>query len=189
MTHVNPLNPLLGKLEKFEQSDEQVRQWESARVEWTLRRLKLEPQRKEILAASVAGQYSFSELRRVVGNFPLRLVAEPFRGELPLHRDSRSIHPMWFKAFRGLPFVQRYEELYEELSASFDGKPFGMVFPRKGFAQGLVLHNGDWDLFVPPQASCHIFKGGKRHAMTLLVQPYSGLVDHIREGLGWVFEG
>lgn len=189
MDQINPLNPLLGKIEKFEQAESSIRQWESARVEWTLRRLKLEPQRKEILTSSVGNQYTFAEFRRVVSNFPLHLIAEPLKDSMPIHRDPRAIHPMWFKSFRGLPFVKRYEERFEELYSTFQGKPFGMVFPRKGFAQGLVLHNGDWDLFVPTQSSCHVFKGGKKHAMTLLIQPYSGLIDHIREGLGWTFQG
>lgn len=185
MDNVNPLNPLLGKIEKFQQADNQVRQWESSRVEWTLRRLKLESQRKEILAAAIGGQYTFSEFHRVVSDFPMHLTAEPLINAKPLHRDPRAIHPMWFKSFRNLPIVKQYEERFEELYRTFQGKPFGMIFPRKGFAQGLILHNGDWDLFVPTQSSCHIFKGGKKHAMTLLVQPYSGFIDHVREGLGW----
>lgn len=189
MTNINPLNPLLGKIERYEQADSQLKQWESARVEWTLRRLKLEAQRKELFATAVGGQYTFAEFHRLVPGFPLVLFAEALRDERPIHRDPRTIHPMWFKAFRGLPFVQRYEERFEELYPSLQGSPLGMIFPRKGFAQGLVLHNGDWEQFVAPCSSCHIFKGGKKRKMTLLVQPYSGLVDHIRDGLGWVAGG
>lgn len=185
MHNVNPLNPLLGKIEKFEQAGHQIRQWESSRVEWTLRRLKLDSQRKEIFANAPGGQYTFSEFHRVVPNFPMHLIAERTVDDKPLHRDPRSIHPMWFKSFRSLPIVKQYEERFEELYRTFEGKPFGLIFPRKGFAQGLLLHNGDWDLFVPAQSSCHLFKGGQKHTMNLLVQPYGGFIDHVRAGLGW----
>ena len=110
-------------------------------------------------------------------------------GVQQLHRDPRAIHPMWFKSFLSLPFVKLYEERLEELYDAKQKKPFGMVFPRKGFAQGLILHNGNWDLFVPNQSSCHIFKGSKKKSMTLLVQPYSSFIDHVRDGLGWIFQG
>lgn len=189
MQHVNPLNPLLSKIEKFEQNDQHLRQWESTRVEWTLRRLKLEPQRKEIASSAVGGQYTFSDFRRVVSSFPAYLLAEPMAGVQQLHRDPRAIHPMWFKSFLSLPFVKLYEERLEELYDTKQKKPFGMVFPRKGFAQGLILHNGNWDLFVPNQSSCHIFKGSKKKSITLLVQPYSSFIDHVRDGLGWIFQG
>jgi len=184
MTGVNPLNPLLGKIERFEQAGERADQWESSRVEWTLRRLKLEDQRKEILSDAVGGRYTFSDFHRVV-NFPIRLVAEPLLNEPPIHRDQRSIHPAWFRSFRGLPFVRKYEEHFEELGDLYKGTPIGMVFPRKGFQQGMILHNGDWELFVPPQSSCHLFKGGKTHKMNLIVQPYIGFIDHLKKGLVW----
>jgi hypothetical protein len=179
MDLVNPLNPLLGKIEKFEQSDFQLKQWESSRVEWTLRRLKLERQRKEILSESVGGKYTFAEFNRVV-DFPMYLAAEPMIGTPPIHRDPHSIHPMWFKSFCSLPFVKLYEE---KLEAWFSGKrdrPLGMVFPRKGFLHGLILHNGDLERFIAPQSSCHVFKGGKKHMMNLIVQPYTGFIDNLK---------
>jgi len=180
MDKINPLNPLLGKIEKFEQADSQGRQWESSRVEWTLRRLKLESQRKEL----AVGYFTFVEFNRVV-NFPMRLAAEPMLGQRPVHRDPLLIHPMWFKSFQGLSFVRSYEEKFEDLGNPLGQLPFGMVFPRKGFLQGMLLHNGDWDLFVPPKSSCHIFKGGKKHSMNLVVQPYAGFIDHVCTGLSW----
>ena len=182
MSGTNPLNPLLGKIEKFEQSDDQVRQWVSARVEWTLRRLKYEAQRKEILSDAVGGLYTFEAFNRVV-EFPMELFGEPLKEEPPIHRDARAIHPLWFKAFVGLPFMRYYEERFSAFTMNNPERPLGMVFPRKVFSQGLIVHNGDWDLFVPPQSSCHIFKGGKKHSMNLIVQPYLGFIDHVRKTL------
>lgn len=180
--NVNPNNPLLGKIERFEQSDKHIRQWESARVEWTLRRLKFEAQRKEILSDAPDGRYTFEAFNRVV-EFPMDLFGESLADDPPIHRDQRSIHPIWFKAFVGLPFVRYYEERFTEHVSKNPERPLGMVFPRKGFSQGLILHNGDWDLFVPPQSSCHLFKGGKKHSMNLIVQPFMGFIDHVRKTL------
>ena len=180
--NVNPNNPLLGKIERFEQSDTQAHQWESARVEWTLRRMKRDAARKEILSESSTGLYTFEAFNRVV-DFPMSLFAEAMKDEPPLHRDTRAIHPIWFKAFIGLPFMSYYEERFSEFIQNNSERALGMVFPRKGFSQGLIVHNGDWDLFVPPQSSCHIFKGGKKHSMNLIVQPFMGFIDHVRKNL------
>ncbi len=184
MSGTNPLNPLMGQIEKFEESDQQASKWESSRVEWTLKRLKLDIQRKQLMAeAGFDRGFTYINFARVAPSFPVDLVAEPRRGQLPIHRDTKAVHPLWFKAFRGLPFVADYEARFEECSK--EGRPFGMVFPRKGFLQGMVLHNGDWELFVPPQSSCHLFKGGKKRTMTLIVQPYQSFIDQIRNGLKW----
>lgn len=184
MNKINPLNPLLSKIARFEQVDTHGKQWESSRVEWTLRRLKLDGKRKEILENGLGLGYTFEVFNQVV-NFPMYLFAEPLLNVSPIHRDPRTIHPLWFKAFRGLPFVERYEERMEPLLTRYPDRPIGMVFPRKGFLQGLLIHNGDWDLLTPPQASCHVFKGGRKKAMNLIVQPYSGFVDHVRDVLAW----
>jgi hypothetical protein len=185
---VNPFNPILSKIERFDQAERQVQLWESARVEWTLRRLKLEPQRKEVLRCSPDKSYSFANFHAVICNFPIRLFAEFSPGVVPLHRNSRAIHPLWFKSFRQLPFVDLYLRRYDELPEEKKITPVGMIFRRKGFAQGLILHNGDWETFLPESSSCHIFRGGKRQ-MNLMVQPYIGFLDHVREGLGWQPQG
>ena len=184
MSGTNPLNPLMGRIEKFEESTAQSAKWESSRVEWTMRRLKLDSQRKEIISElGYVGNLPYEAFFRAVPTFPMDIVAEPRKGELPLHRDPRAVHPAWFKSFRKLPVVETYEEHFGENSR--EERPFGMVFPRKGFLQGLILHNGDWDMFVPPHSSCHVFKGGNKRSMHLIVQPYQGFIDHVRNGISW----
>jgi hypothetical protein len=179
---VNPLNPLLGKIERFENADASVRQFESTRVEWTLRRLNMESQLRKIKQQSHDGLITFDDLNQTV-DFPIHLKSESLKGEIPIHRDQRSTHPMWFKGFLKLPIVQKFEELFEAYHAKHTGdKPIGMVFPRKGFAQGLIIHNGDWNLYVPPNSSCHLYQGGNK-TTSLIVQPYMGLVDHVKTSL------
>ena len=59
---------------------------------------------------------------------------------------------------------------------------FGLVFPRRGFREGLIAHNGDWSAFVPAGVGAHLFKLSESE--TLVVQPYSAFLSHVREGLG-----
>jgi hypothetical protein len=172
----NPTNPLLSQVARFEQGETSDRQWESGRVEWLLRRLKLNKERLELLADSSTALYSFAEFNRVVP-FPVWLGSDRLKGHLPIHKDPRSIHPLWFKSFTSLPFMRAFEARFDELSAASNGKPIGMVFPRKGFQQGLIVHTGSYEHFVMPGASCHVFKGGKKHGSNIVVQPFQGFAD------------
>lgn len=176
---INPLNPLLGKIEKYNQQDCAAKQWESKRVEWTLTRLGLAKQKKEILYASEDKLYSFKAFNTL--GFPMELCADAMTGHMPIHKDPKSIHPAWFKSFANLHFAKLFNEALDEFVEK-KTKPMGMIFPRKGFSQGLIMHNGDWETFLPPHSSCHLFRGDK---MNFVVQPYTDFIDHVRDGLAW----
>lgn len=176
---INPLNPLLGKIEKYKQKESAAVQWESKKVEWTLRRFGLEQQRKEMLYSSEDKLYSFKAFNTL--GFPMQLCANAMLEQMPIHKDPKSIHPAWFKSFANLSFCKNFDEALDSFIEK-KTKPMGMIFPRKGFAQGLIIHNGDWELFLPPQSSCHLFRGDK---MNLVVQSYSEFIDHVRDGLAW----
>jgi len=60
-----------------------------------------------------------------------------------------------------------------------------MVFPRKGFPDGLIVHNGQIEDFLPAHSGCHVYHGGPKHSLRLVVQPYRLLLDHLREACGW----
>jgi len=182
----HPFHPLLSKITRYEQAERRVSQWESARIEWTVNRLKLSMAcKQEIKKLSTTDHFTCEAFNTVVNTFPVYLFADAMTDEPPIHKDQRSIHPLWFKTFRSLPLVQRYESRFEELYKRYPDRPLAMIFPRRGFAQGMVIHNGNWEMFVPPQSSCHVHKGGKKHAMQLVVQPYTALIDHIQTGLAW----
>lgn len=177
---VNPLNPLLGKIEKFEQSNKAALQYESTRVEWTLKRLNYDQARKQLYSQGTPGEYTFAEFGQIVSDFPMELFCDPRKGCIPIHRDQKATHPQWFKSFKKLPFVEGY--LNKLSSTRTDpNKPLGMVFPRKGFAQGLLLHNGSHEDFVPPRGSCHLYK--LDDGLHLVVQPYQTFVDQIKNSI------
>lgn len=173
----NPLHPLFRKIKGIENDSNAEKGAESNLVTWTLKRLLC----SEIINDHRGELLSFG-LVNALPKFPMTFGYTRLPGRPPLHRDPNAIHPLWLKAFLNLPFVEIYNERYELADKT---RPFGLVFPRKGFGNGLVIHNGDVELFVPPVSCCHLFRGGKRHAMTLVVQPYITLIDCIREDIAW----
>lgn len=175
---VNPLNPLLGKIEKFEQSEIALRQWESKRVDWTIRRLGLTAQLKEVASYDDGDFLSFEAFNSIF-SFPVYLTANQLKDRLPLHKDQKSIHPNWFKAFSKLPFVQLFAENLKTYGSYRHA--VGMVFPRKGFAQGMIVHTGDFNTFVLSGASCHFYRSV--NDLELVVQPYTDFVDALKTTL------
>ena len=179
MDKVHPLNPLLDKISRYKESGHRALQWENNRVEWTLNRLGKKSVKKEILAGAGNNFLSFDDFNNHA-DFPIKLFAEYLSDIPPIHKNQKFIHPFWFKSFLRLPIVERYSDLFEKEVRNTD-KPIGMVFPRKGFLQGLIIHNGDFEIYLPNNASCHLYRGSKASQHVLVVQPYAGLVDHIKK--------
>ena len=138
----HPLSPLKFDVANYDDTDIRALKWESARVEATVKRLKL-------------GRNVLPELRKN-GN-----------GEL---------------TFEG--FNERFPDELVRLPSPDGRRPLGMIFPRKGFREGLIVHSGDWEAFSADNSSCHLFKG--KGGFTLLVQPYAAFLDHVRDGILWV---
>ena len=183
----HPLSPL--SVPDYDDSTVQIEKWESARVEYTIKRLKLGSHvLKELHSQVPGGKLSFADFNNRFPTFPMLLAASSLHGEKPLHRHPKGIHPMWFKSFTGLPFIRFYEEELERHKSDIFGdesRVLGMVFPRKGFAHGLIIHNGEWQTYLPKNSGCHLYQGGKIKSMTLLVQPFTALLDHVLGGLHW----
>ena len=108
----------------------------------------------------------------------------------PIFRDKKSVHPNWFKSFRTIPFVRKFEERLEEyLDNSDNSKPFGMIFPRKGFANGMIIHTGDWNVYVGCSSGCHLYKGSDTLGINYVVQPYRWFIRNmLTSGLWWPLE-
>ena len=184
---LHPLSPL--SVPDYDDSATKVGNWEAARVEHAVKKLKLGKHVLGELRSNAMGSVpSFDDFNARFPTFPLLLSANPLAGEKPLPRDPKGIHPMWFKSFRNLPFIKYYEEELARHQAEVfgeDPRVLGMIFPRKGFAHGLIVHNGDWQTFLPHNAGCHLYQGGKGNSVTLVVQPFTALLDHIKAGLHW----
>jgi hypothetical protein len=197
----NPFHAL--KKQSFDLATYELdRGWEHARVRYALGRLGLGSYRKRLekKARDLQGTdyLTFALLDEEFPTFPIRLTANRMAttekkegGEKkivpaePLHRNPKAFHPEWFKNFLALPFSKLYEEAFGSLGQVTQLKPIGMVFPRRGFPQGLVIHNGDVHDFLSPQSSCHLYVGGGKKPMTLVVQSFQSMLDCIHKVQKW----
>ena len=191
--HPNPFHILNARLRPDELTDQQKLRFESTKVESTMKRVGLGRQVRSLVNEAMR-QFShnfltFNLFRQEFPTFPVSLTCHNLNG-LSLHSEAKAALPIWFKDFQHLPFMKFYAEAFESLGSLAQHKPVGMVFPRKGFPQGLIVHNGDVHEFVPPQGSCFVhLGGGKKSQGMLVVQPYVSFLDHIyRKGHGWKFE-
>ena len=180
----HPLSPLKFDVANYDDTDIRALKWESARVEATVKRLKLGRNVLPELRKNGNGELTFEGFNERFPDFPVILSGSSLPGVQTLHRNQKAIHPMWFKSFRNLPFIQFYEDELMRLPDLEGRRPLGMVFPRKGFREGLIVHSGDWEAFSADNSSCHLFKG--KGGFTLLVQPYAAFLDHVRDGILWV---
>lgn len=169
------------------------RSYESARVNFVLGRVGLSGHKREFMkrvrSETGGSLYSFRLFREEFPTFPMWLTCDNLTDmPAPLHKMKNAVLPLWFKNFPQLPFMPFYEKLYEELGEQMTQlKPVGMIFPRRGFEQGFVVHNGDMQDFVSVGSSCHVYLGGrKKDPRMLVVQPTMSLLDHIyNKGHGW----
>ena len=186
-TKRNPFSRLIesGGLEGVDRLNDE--RFEHAKVRYVMQRVGLSKRVSELQRTISSNRdeqvLSFEAFRSAFPDFPVQLTCVNIN-KPPLHRDRHAVHPRWFRNFRHLPFYKPYAEFYENVG---DGlTPVGLIFPRKGFQQGLVLHNGPLEEYVPSNGGAHVYVGGGKEPMTLVVQPLSCLLDQIyRKGRGW----
>lgn len=134
---------------------------EHAKVTYVLATLHLSQYKHVMmdLAENETGRrrLTFDCFNQVIHDFPSTLRSHNF-AELkkPMHLVQEAILPNLFRHFAKAPFVKKYNEMKEEYRTS--NKPFGLLFPRKGLQQGLVIHNGYQGDFVPAGASCFVWQ-------------------------------
>jgi hypothetical protein len=104
------------------------------------------------------------------------------RLEVHVHKDPASTEPSRFKQFHKVPFVDTYYSVVESMGDAASHAPVGLVFPRKGFRYGMIMHNDDseqgWF-----EGLCWVFKIPDS-AAKLYVQPLDQWLDAI--GTRWL---
>lgn len=180
----NPFSPLQARVDRFLNHDLKAQQWEAARVEWLVKRIDVLPEFRELRKeASFVDRVLFREFNDWFQTFPMQFAAEALVGDVPIDADVKYTHPHWFQAFLDLPIVRKYEKHFVTWKEGSDKRPLGVVFPRLGFQQGLIIHNGGLG-FVPVRGSAHVFKTGVSDSV-VCVQPFSQLIDHIQATTAW----
>ena len=187
----NPFHALRGQ-DMDAMRAETAAGYEHARVVFTLKRLGLpevvKPMMRRARERLAESRLTFAQFDAQFPSFPVHLecdnlsrTAEKGPHQLDLRNDA--VLPVWFKIFRKLPFMAIYEPYYDAARKKGEERPIALVFPRRGFRDGLVVHDGDLETFVPPKSSCHLYRGNR---LTIVVQPYISFLDHIyQHGHGW----
>jgi hypothetical protein len=166
------------------------RRYEDKRLEFVFKRSGLTAIRKELVTRQERSTgdpfLTFSVFNDTFPTYPLRLSSSRLDGK-ELHKERTAALPRWFEHFRGLPFVAPFHAFLSSIGESSDLKPTGLVFPRKGFRQGLIIYNGDLNEYR--------IKGGEfvfetslsdSRTMTYHVRPFSAVVEGIYNGgRGW----
>lgn len=162
--------------------------YERARVKYLMTRCGLEP-RIKALRGLHAERYgtpglSFELFDEMFPGCPVVFAADRLGG-LQLHRDPKSALPDWFTRFSDLPFIAPFEAFLGRVGDR-RGRAAALVFPRKGFAQGLVLHTPLPGLCYPPGVHLEYSRPGstRRDGVVLQIRPFSALAEALKEGAG-----
>lgn len=129
----------------------------------------------------------FNEL---VPNFPVLMNYVSGGPLAKLHLSSAASLPSLFKKFQDAPFVKAYADDHDSALELANGRAIGLLFPRKGIVQGLIIHDGTGlDIFWQ-RGAIMCYHGGTREKPTrLYVQAFGGLVEDIVAGEnGWAPE-
>ena len=120
------------------------------------------------------GQLTFV-LQRECVKLPIWLGASTLpRLGCPLHLSNRAVFPLWLGKFDKLPILPPFMALCREADPDI---PVGLIFPRKGFQQGLILHSGGQD-YIASRGSAIVWRDNGRE---LIVQSLATFVAHLKE--------
>jgi hypothetical protein len=123
----------------------------------------------------------------VFPSFPLVLGASRLDG-FQLHLEQAGLLPALFKTFGSTPFVQAFERFYETTIDAANGRSVGLVFPRKGFKNGLIVYAVDdlQQVSLMERETFMAYVSGKKKKHWLVVRSFqSTLLAVYNSGHGW----
>lgn len=196
MSHHVPDNQIAHELVQFERE----------RLKWLLTRFKLKHHIARLIryceSETGTAALRFSAFNDCFPTFPFvigctRLQRVPMPGRVrkggqpkltPLdyhiHRDPASTEPARFKQFQAVPFVGAYQTFYNEAAKHANGRAIALIFPRRGFLHGMVMHNDASEQYWSEGLSW-VYKVPSTENK-LYVRPLSALVEDIYDGgRGW----
>ncbi len=140
--------------------------------------------RRDLLELSMerTGQHrmTFALFNELFPNYPV-LLAFNRLGGIKLHADSRMMLASLIKTFAKTPVHQYFDDWLPTAQSMANGRNVGMVFGRRGFKYGMIIHDGGLD-FSRHLDTVISFKGGSRQTPVLLgTQWFDTFVDAIAE--------
>lgn len=99
-----------------------------------------------------------------------------------VHRDPGAAEPSRFRKFSDVSFVEAYREFYDDNYHPKDLRKLGLVFPRRGFVHGMIIHNDDTEMFWA-SGLCWVYKSKK--GQRLYVQPLNNVMEQVKKSRTW----
>jgi hypothetical protein len=133
-------------------------------------------------------QATFEAFHEKYQDFPLFFVASRLGG-VKLHVDPNSLIPAMFRNFTNTPYVKAYDIAYTNNLEKAADRKIGLVFPRKGIRNGLVIYETE-DLFaeIPIGAKelvfTYVVTRRKKQSM-LVVRAFQKVLEAIKSQDGW----
>lgn len=167
--------------------------WEHERVRHLMKKLGLSKEDERKLSKECDNFCGDTRLRFDIfqtqyPTFPFQLTTSRLRRlELPnvnketpsnyqVHADPACFEPARYKQFERVPFVVAFRNLQEQVDDP--NQTIGVVFPRKGLRQGMVIHN-DLSEQYWSVGSCWVYK--EKDGAKLFVQPFEALITGLRK--------
>ena len=192
MKSQNPFSHILKNKDPGDIKRAEDASWEHERVRHLMKKLGMSKEEERKLSKECENfcgdpLLRFDVFRSQYPTFPFLLSANRLRRmQLPhidketpnnyqVHADPACFEPARYKQFERVPFVVAFHELQEQVDDPH--QTIGVVFPRKGLRQGMVIHN-DLSEQYWLNGSSWVYKA--KDGSKLFVQPFEALIMGIR---------
>ena len=197
---MNQFDDVLNQLSQQEQLEESEAQWEHTTVNRAVSKLGIGNMRRSLIRSNKeAGRGQLLKLltfREMFHTFPIHLESSRLRdipvpeiGKMTPRKYRTELCPRYweparFKSFNRVPVVDLFNSLVDSLPEEVIGiRPVGLVFPRRGFKYGMIIHNDDSEQLWET-GSAWVYKGTEARPARQYLQPFDQVLAAI-QGSGW----
>jgi hypothetical protein len=118
-------------------------------------------------------------------SFPLFLAASRLGGR-KLHADPTCLLPSLLERFAQSTLAKAFDDCYERAVDPAAGRAVGLVVPRRGLRNGLLVHGGGLEGVAYHGAELRYTGGTKKHPHHLYVRPFQAVLAAVyNKGHGW----
>jgi len=162
--------------------------FEASKVRFILQThgLKKAERRLQEAAANLGSEEGYASLKafnEAFPTYPIVLGASRLDG-IKVHADPRCLMGNLFKTFMDAPFVAAFQT-FEAIVSRRDGRAVGVIFPRKGYRHGWIIHDELSGLGPHGTVLSH-HEGSESKGRTLYVRSFQALVAGVwKRGHGW----
>lgn len=177
-----------GENFQIEQDERKSIRWEEATIKHVLLAFGLgaaeKALRREYRRLYDTSRLSLALFHETYPTFPIYFGTKYMTG---LHQNNKCIMPQLFKNFSATPVVEAFEEFLQEVPEERQGGCIGLVFPRRGYARGMIIHTGHG--FWRPNLTRLVYDyGTPKNKKRLIVEPFGELIKWMSRHRKWVHD-